>query len=449
MVRLAGPASTGTLRLPVRLSTLNSKLSTRVLPLLLVLLLASCEVTETGGIRFGAPTPTPAPRIAGPTAVATTPPAAAPTTPTPASVPAAAKETPKPGSAAATKPVAPTISPKATASTPAPTVPAKTAPSAAQPRLPDVAAVADKVRPAVAFIAVSVGGGRSQFGAQPREGVGSGAIFDQRGYIVTNNHVVEGSQQIKVVLPDGRDFDAKLIGRDPTSDLAVIKIDGQNLPVAKLGDSDRLRVGEWVVAIGNALGLEGGPTVTAGVVSAVKRTVELPSGGSIEGAIQTDTAINPGNSGGPLINLNGEIVGINTLIAGQVTPDYQAQGIGFAIAINNAKPIISSLIASGRVERPWLGVSATTLTPAIAQQIGVAFVEGVLLSDAVAGGPAARAGLRQGDVITALDGQPIKTTDDLTAALARKKVGDRVEITIRRAGQEQKLAVQLGARPAT
>jgi serine protease Do len=426
----------------------------RFLPLLLVLLLAGCEVTESGGLRFGAPpTPTPA---AKPTAA----PASAPTTaPTPAP-PATATVQPAP--TVANVPAAATAPAKAVAATPAPAAaaekpaagaakPAQAPPAANQPLLPDVAGVADRVRPAVAFIAVRAAGAQGAFGGvQPRQGVGSGAIFDPQGYILTNNHVVEGGQQIKVVLPDGREFDARLVGRDPESDIAVIKIDGQNLPVARLGDSDKLKVGEWVVAIGNALGLEGGPTVTAGVVSAVKRTVDLPgpAGGSIENAIQTDTAINPGNSGGPLINLNGEIVGINTLVAGQVSADYQAQGIGFAISINNARPIIDEIVAKGRVERPWLGVSVMTLTPAIAQQVGMAFVEGVVLSEAVAGSPAARAGLRQGDVITALDGQPIKRTEDLRDHLGRKKVGDTLSLTLRRAGQQQSVQVQLAARPA-
>jgi serine protease Do len=426
----------------------------RFLPLLLVLLLAGCEVTESGGLRFGAPpTPTPA---AKPTAA----PASAPTTaPTPAP-PATATVQPAP--TVANVPAAATAPAKAVAATPAPAAaaekpaagaakPAQAPPAANQPLLPDVAGVADRVRPAVAFIAVRAAGAQGAFGGvQPRQGVGSGAIFDPQGYIFTNNHVVEGGQQIKVVLPDGREFDARLVGRDPESDIAVIKIDGQNLPVARLGDSDKLKVGEWVVAIGNALGLEGGPTVTAGVVSAVKRTVDLPgpAGGSIENAIQTDTAINPGNSGGPLINLNGEIVGINTLVAGQVSADYQAQGIGFAISINNARPIIDEIVAKGRVERPWLGVSVMTLTPAIAQQVGMAFVEGVVLSEAVAGSPAARAGLRQGDVITALDGQPIKRTEDLRDHLGRKKVGDTLSLTLRRAGQQQSVQVQLAARPA-
>ena len=433
---------------------LPDSLVRRFLTVLLALLLTGCEVTESGCIRFGPPpTPTPAPKpaAAAPTSAptaATTAPAATGTAqpvPTSANVPVA---TAKPGGATVV-PAPPKEDAKPTAD------PAKPgpvgAPTASHPALPDVAGVADRVRPAVAFIAVRAAGAQSAFGgAQPRAGVGSGAIFDAQGHIFTNTHVVEGGQQIKVVLPDGREFDARLVGRDPQSDIAVIKIDGQNLPVARLGDSDKLKVGEWVVAIGNALGLEGGPTVTAGVVSAVKRTVDLPgpTGGSIENAIQTDTAINPGNSGGPLINLNGEIVGINTLVAGQVSADYQAQGIGFAIAMNNAKPIIDEIVAKGRVERPWLGVSVMTLTPAIAQQIGIPMVEGVVLSEAVAGSPAARAGLRQGDVITALDGQPIKRTEDLRDQLARKRVGDTLSLTVRRAGQQQTVQVQLAARPA-
>ena len=435
----------------------------RLLPLLLALSLVGCEVTESGGIRFGpARTATPVPKAAAPTTAPTTAPAAAATvqpSPTAATVPvgATASAAGTPAAAAQAKDAAarPAAEPGKPAEAAKPAAdagkPGSGPPTVAQPPLPDVAGVADRVRPAVAFIAVRAAGAQSAFGGtQPRAGVGSGAIFDAQGHIFTNNHVVEGGQQIKVVLPDGREFDARLIGRDPQSDIAVIKIDGQNLPVAKLGDSDKLKVGEWVVAIGNALGLEGGPTVTAGVVSAVKRTVDLPgpTGGSIENAIQTDTAINPGNSGGPLINLAGEIVGINTLVAGQVSADYQAQGIGFAIAMNNAKPIIDEIVAKGRVERPWMGVSVMTLTPAIAQQVGIPFVEGVVLSEAVPGSPAARAGLRQGDVITALDGQPIRRTEDLRDQLARKKVGDAIALTVRRGGQQQSVQVQLSPRPS-
>jgi S1-C subfamily serine protease len=295
------------------------------------------------------------------------------------------------------------------------------------------------VRPAVAFIAVRSAPVRGA-GSQVQQGVGSGAIFDPAGYIVTNNHVVEGGQQIRVVLPDGRTFDAKLVGRDPPTDLAVVKIEATNLPVAKFGESGKLRVGDWVVAIGNALGLEGGPTVTAGVVSALNRTVDEPGGvGSIENAIQTDTAINPGNSGGPLINLNGEIVGINTLVAGQAEPGVQAQGIGFAI---------DDLKTKGQVQRPYLGVTVATFTRAIAQQLGIPFVEGIVVSQVAQGSPAAQAGLKQGDVITSLGGDPIKSTEDLRTALAKRKIGDSVELTVARGGSQQKLTLQLAARPA-
>lgn len=377
------------------------------------------------------PTPTPAAPVGVGAATATRP-ASAPPTPSAAPVKPSTAVVPGP-----TTTVARSISPTAAAAT----LPLL--------RLPDIAGAADRARPAVAFIAVRTAAVGGLARASPRAGVGSGAIVDPRGYIVTNNHVVEGGQQLRVVLPDGRSFDASLVGRDPVSDLAVLKVDGQNLPVATMGDSDRLKVGEWVVAIGNALGLEGGPTVTAGVVSNVGRTVELPGGGgSIEGAIQTDTAINPGNSGGPLVNLNGEIVGINTLVAAQVSPDYQAQGIGFAIAINNARPIVAELIARGRVERPWLGVSVGGLTPAIAAELGIPYVEAVVIAQAVPGGPAARAGLRQNDLILSIDGERIKSTAGLRDLLIKKKVGDRVEVVYQRGGREARVVVTLAARPA-
>jgi S1-C subfamily serine protease len=305
------------------------------------------------------------------------------------------------------------------------------------------------VRPAVAFIAVRSAPVRGTLGAQPRQGVGSGAIFDARGYILTNNHVVEGGQQIKVVLPDGRSFDARLVGRDPSTDIAVIKIDGQNLPTAPLGDSDKLRVGDWVVAIGNALGLEGGPTVTAGVVSALGRSVEEPGGvGSLDNAIQTDAAINPGNSGGPLVNLRGEVIGINTLVAGQAEPGVQAQGIGFAISINGAKSIINDLVQKGRVDRPYLGVTVATFTQALAQQLGIRFVEGIVIASIEPASPAGRAGLREGDVITSIGPDPVKNTGALRDVLAKRSIGERVELTLVRGGQTLKVPLQLAPRPA-
>ncbi|MBM2827306.1 MAG: trypsin-like serine protease with C-terminal domain, partial [Dehalococcoidia bacterium] len=203
---------------------------------------------------------------------------------------------------------------------------------AAAPQLPNVADVAAVVRPAVASITVRELA--LDFFTQPvqQEGAGTGVIFDSKGYVLTNNHVVEGAKDIRVTLPDGRTFDqVKVIGRDPATDLAVVQIQGDKLPIAKLGDSDGLRIGDWVIAIGNALGLNGGPTVTVGVVGALGRSIGTASG-PLHDLIQTDAAINPGNSGGPLLNMNGEVVGVNTAI------DTRGQGIGFAISMASAKP---------------------------------------------------------------------------------------------------------------
>ena len=202
---------------------------------------------------------------------------------------------------------------------------------------------------------------RNQFNqAVPTRGLGSGFIIDRHGYVLTNNHVVEGAEQIKVTLADGRAFRAALVGGDRFTDLAVLKIDGHGLPTVPLGDSGRLAVGEAVVAMGSPLWIEGGPSVTAGVVSALGRSMEEPGLPMLHDLIQTDAAINPGNSGGPLLNLAGQVVGINTAMI------PSAHGIGFAIAINTAKPVLRELIATGRVVRPSLGLVAVTVTPQVA-----------------------------------------------------------------------------------
>jgi len=207
-------------------------------------------------------------------------------------------------------------------------------------------------------------------------GVGSGVIYDQQGHILTNNHVIAGAQQLTVALPDGKTYPAKLVGADPLTDLAVLKIDGQNLPVASFGDSSQLQVGDWVVAIGNALALSGGPTVSAGVVSALGRTVQEPGetsgsqGPFLFDVVQTDAPINPGNSGGPLVDLQGKVIGINTLVAGQAEPGVQAQGIGFAISIAAAKPIADQLVATGQATHPYIGVQQIPLNPVIANRLG-------------------------------------------------------------------------------
>jgi len=257
--------------------------------------------------------------------------------------------------------------------------------------LPDIAGVAAKVRPATVLVLNLVPGQASGVGlASPTpggsgvpQGAGTGFIIDPSGVIVTNNHVVEGAQSLRVVLPppDNRSFDAQLVGRDPQTDLAVIKIGASNLPMVPLGNSAALRPGDWVVAIGNALDLTGGPTVTQGVVSATGRDAQEPptasapntAGPTLYDLIQTDAAINPGNSGGPLVDLQGQVVGINTL------GSLQAQGIGFAISIDGAKPIIDQLRQGGTVTRAYLGIGGLSVTPPIAAQLGLQRTDGVVV----------------------------------------------------------------------
>jgi S1-C subfamily serine protease len=286
-------------------------------------------------------------------------------------------------------------------------------------------------------------------------GVGSGVIYDIQGHILTNNHVVEGAEQLLVSLPDGRSFEGKLVGADPQTDLAVVQITGDNLPVATLGDSTQLQVGDWVVAIGNALALEGGPTVTTGVVSALSRTVQEPgdspgaSGPFLFDVIQTDAAINPGNSGGPLINLQGQVVGINTLVAGQAELGLQAEGIGFAISIATARPIADKLVTSGRVEHAYLGLRYVALTPAIAAQLGVKETQGVLVGSVVRGSPADDAGLRAEDVIIAIDDKSLEGESALAQATDAHNPGDKVKLDIVRNGDNLTLQATLGSMPSS
>ncbi len=310
----------------------------------------------------------------------------------------------------------------------------------------DIRAVADRVRPAAVFVGIEAN--VSNFGRPVPVGNGSGAIIDQQGHILTNNHVVEPAQALKVTLPDGRTFNAQVVGRDPVTDLAVIQIQGSNLPTIPMGDSDKLQVGDWVVAIGNALGLEGGPTVTKGVVSALNRNITEENGVSIPGLIQTDAAINPGNSGGPLVNLNGEIVGINTAVPGPTNQGIQPSGIGFAISINEAKPIIQQLITTGRIIRPYLGVAPVTITPAIAAQLGLPVEKGVVLDSVASNSPAAKAGLQPGDVITAVNGKPISNELDLRQAIQAQKIGDTIQMTVLRNRRQMNVSAQLSQSPS-
>ncbi len=328
---------------------------------------------------------------------------------------------------------------------------------AAQAGLPSVSisAVARQVRPAVVQIVNKqvVGYGYRQPEEQDA-GIGSGVIYDNQGHILTNYHVIEGADRVTVALPDGRSFDnATIVGGDRESDLAVVRIPADNLPVASLGRSGSLEVGDWVVAIGNALGLKGGPTVTAGVVSALGRAEQEPAsddgtpGPYLYDLIQTDAAINPGNSGGPLISLRGEVVGINTLVAGVTDySGYQAQGIGFAIAIDTAKPFADEIVATGHVTHPYLGISYQWLSPALARRLGINQAYGLIIAQVGQGSPAAKAGLRVYDVIVALDGKDLVDESSLGRYLREHKPGDTVEIKIVRDNQESTVRATLGER---
>ena len=270
--------------------------------------------------------------------------------------------------------------------------------------------------------------------------LGSGFLLDNEGYIVTNNHVVEDADQIKVRLSDEAEYDATIIGRDPKTDLALIKIDApsKDLKPLELGDSDTIPVGSWVVAIGSPFGLE--QTVTAGIVSAKGRII---GSGPYDDFIQTDASINPGNSGGPLLNLKGEVVGINTAIVAS------GQGIGFAIPINMAGGIINQLKDSGEVSRGWLGVGIQDLTPELAEYYAIKEKEGVLVTQTYEGDPADKAGIKEGDVIVAVDGKRIASSRELSRTVAEAGVGNKMSLTVLRDGREKEIDVKLAKRPDT
>lgn len=264
---------------------------------------------------------------------------------------------------------------------------------------------------------------------KPTRGLGSGFIVDPRGYILTNNHVVEGAEQIKVTMPDGRAFRAARVGADRYTDLAVVKIEGRNLPTVPLGDSRRLVIGETVVAIGSPLWIEGGSTVTAGVVSGRGRSMEQEDLPILHNLIQTDAAINPGNSGGPLLNAVGEVIGINTALI------PSAHGIGFAISIDSAKPVLKQLIATGTIAHRSLGVYAVSVTPQVASANDLPMERGALIIRVDSGGPAEKAGIEPGDVITAMGGKSVTDLHHFHEQLDHHKAGESLDITLWRAGQ--------------
>lgn len=283
---------------------------------------------------------------------------------------------------------------------------------------------------------------------QQREGLGSGFIFDKRGYVLTNNHVVEGADEIKVVLTDGREFIAEIAGTDPSNDIAVLKMEtqGASLPIAALGDSDQIQVGQTAIAIGTPYDMEFQNTVTVGVVSALGRNLQTGSRNSqsvITGVIQTDASINPGNSGGPLLNTQGQVVGINTAILGS------AQGMGFAIPINSVKEVVNDLMEYGYVKRPYIGIYGQAIgKEALEEYFNYKGEGGVWVAQVVAGSPAAKAGLQAGDVILEIDRQKVTDMDVLKKILSEKGIHKDVKVlTLSKKGL-QVITIKIGESPA-
>jgi serine protease Do len=279
---------------------------------------------------------------------------------------------------------------------------------------------------------------------EPQQGAGSGVIISPDGYILTNNHVVEGADEnrVEVYMNDRHELKAKIIGTDPSTDLAVVKVDAKDLPAAAFGNSDELEIGEWVLAIGNPLQLQG--TVTAGIVSALGRSIRIISDDyGIENFIQTDAAINPGNSGGPLVNLNGEVIGINTAIA---TTNGRYQGYGFAIPINLARYVAEDIIKNGKVRRGYIGVTIGVVDDKEAKALGMEKAEGVLVQTLVDDGAAGAAGVREGDVILSVDAKAVNAPNELQTYIARKHPGDDVTLKIFREGKLMEKRVTLRSR---
>ena len=276
----------------------------------------------------------------------------------------------------------------------------------------------------------------------PRSGVGTGEILDEEGHILTNNHVIDGAQSITVTLSTGESYPAEVIGGDPLTDIAIIRIEAEGLRPVKLGLSSELQVGQDVIAIGHALGLDGGPTVSKGVVSALGRSLDTDQQSTIVDLIQTDASINPGNSGGPLVNARGEVIGINTAII------QGSQGIGFAINIDDAKVVAEQLMDRGYVQRGFLGITPFNLTPGVAERFEIAVDEGVIVVRVMPGLAAAEAGLMEEDVIVRLGDEPIRNTGELSKFLIAHLPGETVDLVYLRGDEEVQTQITLGERPA-
>ncbi len=306
--------------------------------------------------------------------------------------------------------------------------------------LPSISDLVDKIEPSVVSITVeSVA--RGLFFDFTGEAAGTGIIVRPDGYIFTNSHVVQDAQDIKVHLANGEVYDGRVVGMDFLSDLAIVKIPAEGLPTLEFGDSDALRVGDWVMALGNALGLTGGPTVTLGIISGKGRTVTTEIG-ILYDLIQTDAAINEGNSGGPLVNMDGEVIGINTVIL------TRAQGVGFAVSSSVASPILESLIKEGRVVRPLIGLAGTDITPAMANQFALPAGEGIIVTHMSQDGPAYAAGIRVGDVITKIDDTATPDMAHFLGHLWTYDVGDNVLVEYISDNESRTTTVELTERPS-
>ena len=324
----------------------------------------------------------------------------------------------------------------ATATTPATTATAE--PAASSHSQSSIASVVEAALPSVVEVKIEGTSDSNPFPGAPSptvQGLGSGWVFDDQGHVVTNEHVVEGAQKVTVAFQDGTEVSARVVGSDASTDVAVLELESvpDSVKPLELGSTSALELGDPVVAIGSPLGLQG--TVTAGIVSGLHRDIEAPDGFTIDGAVQTDAALNHGNSGGPLLDLDGRVVGMNAQIASDTGANT---GIGYAIPVETVRGIAEQLISSGKVEHAYLGV-----------RVDDAEGGGARLAEVVPGGPAADAGLKQGDVVTEVDGNSIESADDLRLAVENHKPGDSLQLTVKRDGDTKSITVELGTRPAS